>query len=207
MLSSVCDTVCRMRIGYGRVSTRDQHVEAQHDALQAAGGEPVFNDKASGKLARRPELDKALLSANRSGDQLVVTKLDRLGRSLENLIELSKLLESRGVDLVVLDQGIDTSSAVGTMFFHILGAIAEFEHALMSERTMDGLAAARARGRTGGQKPKLGPRQVRLAREMYDETGEDGKQRHTVAQIAAEFGVSRPTIYRHLAAAQRSDAA
>jgi DNA invertase Pin-like site-specific DNA recombinase len=196
-----------MRIGYGRVSTRDQHVDAQRDALHAAGCEPVFIDKASGKLARRPGLDKALLSANRSGDQLVVTKLDRLGRSLEHLIELSKLLESRGVDLVVLDQGIDTSTAVGKMFFHILGAIAEFEHALMSERTMDGLAAARARGRTGGQKPKLGPRQVRLAREMYDETGEDGKRRHTVAQIAAEFGVSRPTIYRHLAAAQHSDAA
>ena len=205
-LSAVCDTLCRMRIGYGRVSTRDQHLEAQHDALQAAACEPVI-DKASGKLARRAELDKALLSANRSGDQLVVTKLDRLGRSPEHLIEMSKLLESRGVDLVVLDQGIDSSTAVGKMFFHILGAIAEFEHALMSERTMDGLAAARARGRTGGQKPKLGPRQVRLAREMYDETGEDGKRRHTVAQIAAEFGVSRPTIYRHLAAAQRSDAA
>ena len=89
------------------------------------------------------------------------------------------------------------------MFFHILGAIAEFEHALMSERTMDGLAAARARGRTGGQKLKLGPRQVRLARQMYDETGPDGKRRHTVAQIAAEFGVSRPTIYRHLERASK----
>lgn len=85
------------------------------------------------------------------------------------------------------------------MFFHILGAIAEFEHALMSERTLDGLAAARARGRTGGQKSKLGPRQIKLAREMYDETGDDGKRTHTVAEIAAEFGVSRPTIYRHLA--------
>jgi DNA invertase Pin-like site-specific DNA recombinase len=84
------------------------------------------------------------------------------------------------------------------MFFQILGAIAELEHALMSERTMDGLAAARARGRTGGQKPKLGPRQVRLAREMHEETRADGKRRHTVAQIAAEFGVTRPTIYRHL---------
>ena len=94
----------------------------------------------------------------------MVTKLDRLGRSLENLIELSADLQERGVDLVVLDQGIDTSTAVGRMFFQILGAIAEFEHALMSERTMDGLAAARARGRTGGQKPKLGPRQVQLAR-------------------------------------------
>jgi DNA invertase Pin-like site-specific DNA recombinase len=85
------------------------------------------------------------------------------------------------------------------MFFQILGSIAEFEHALMSERTIDGLAAARARGRTGGQKPKLGPRQVQLARRMYDERGADGKRRYTVAQIAAEFGVTRPTIYRHLA--------
>ncbi|MGB8254038.1 MAG: recombinase family protein, partial [Pseudonocardiaceae bacterium] len=149
-----------MRIGYGRVSTRDQHPEAQHDALRAAGCDEIFIDKASGKLARRPELDKALLSANRTGDQLLITKLDRLGRSLEHLLELSNLLQAREVDLVVLDQGIDTSTAVGRMFFQILGSIAEFEHALMSERTMDGLAAARARGRTGGQKPKLGPRQV-----------------------------------------------
>jgi DNA invertase Pin-like site-specific DNA recombinase len=190
-----------MRIGCGRVSTRDQHPEAQHDALTAAGCEKIFVDKASGKLATRPELDKALLSANRAGDQLVVTKLDRLGRSLEHLIDLSRTLESRGVDLVVLDQSIDTSTALGRMFFQILGAIAEFEHALMSERTRDGLAAARARGRTGGQEPKLGPRQVQLARQMYDELDEDGKRRYTVAQIAAEFGVTRPTIYRHLSAA------
>lgn len=187
-----------MRIGYGRVSTRDQHPEAQHDALVATGCKQVFIDKASGKLARRPELDRALLSANRPGDQLVVTKLDRLGRSLEHLIDLAKLLNERGVDLVVLDQGIDTSTAVGRMFFQILGAIAEFEHALMSERTMDGLAAARARGRVGGQKPKLGPRQVALARQMYEETGSDGKRRYTVEGIATEFGVTRPTIYRHL---------
>ena len=180
-----------MRIGYGRVSTRDQHPEAQADALTAARCERIFLDTASGKLARRPELDEALRGL-RAGDQLVITKLDRLGRSLEHLIELSNQLQARGVDLVVLDQGIDTSTAVGRMFFQILGSIAEFEHALMSERTMDGLAAARARGRTGGQKPKLGPRQARLAREMY-EAGE-----LTVAQIAAEFGVTRPTIYRHL---------
>ncbi|MEU5760210.1 recombinase family protein [Nocardia sp. NPDC047648] len=184
-----------MRIGYGRVSTRDQHPEAQHDALTAAECDQIFVDKASGKLASRPELDKALLSANRKGDPLVVTKLDRLGRSLENLIELSKTLEARSVDLVVLDQNIDTSTAMGRMFFQILGAIAEFEHALMSERTRDGLTAARTRGRTGGQKPKLGPRQVRLAQQMYDELGDDGKRRYTVNQIAAEFGV---TIYPHL---------
>ena len=180
-----------MRIGYARVSTRDQHPHTQADALTAAVCERIFTDTASGKLARRPELDEALRGL-RAGDQLVVTKLDRLGRSLEHLIELSHQLHTRRVDLVVLDQGIDTSTAVGRMFFQILGSIAEFEHALMSERTMDGLAAARARGRTGGQKPKLGPRQARLAREMY-EAGE-----LTVAQIAAEFGVTRPTIYRHL---------
>jgi AraC-like DNA-binding protein len=145
-----------------------------------------------------PSSTRPFAAANRHGDQLVVTKLDRLGRSLEHLIEISTQLQARGVDLVVLDQGIDTSTAVGRMFFHILGAIAEFEHALMSERTIDGLAAARARGRTGGQKPTLGPRQVKLAREIYDETDEDGKRKHTVLQIAAEFGVSRPTIYRHL---------
>jgi DNA invertase Pin-like site-specific DNA recombinase len=132
----------------------------------------------------------------------VVTKLDRLGRSLEHLIALSRELQDRGVDLVVLDQGIDTSTAVGRMFFQILGAIAEFEHALMSERTIDGLEAARARGRTGGQKPKLGPRQVALARQMYEEVAQDGKRRYTVQQIADEFGVTRPTIYRHLGTVQ-----
>ncbi len=92
-----------MRIGYGRVSTRDQNPDAQRDALQAAGCDQIFIDKASGKLARRPELDKVLLCANRAGDQLVATKLDRLGRSLEHLIELSKVLQTRGVDLLVLD--------------------------------------------------------------------------------------------------------
>jgi DNA invertase Pin-like site-specific DNA recombinase len=186
-----------MRIGYGRVSTRDQNPTSQHDALTAAGCDRVFIDTASGMLARRPELDKALLVA-RDGDQLVVTKLDRLGRSLEHLISLANQLHGRGVDLVVLDQGIDTATAVGRMFFQILGAIAEFEHALMSERTRDGLDAARARGRTGGQRPKLTHRQAMIAQAMYDETGPDGRRLYTVQQIAEEFGVTRPTIYRHL---------
>jgi DNA invertase Pin-like site-specific DNA recombinase len=181
-----------MRIGYGRVSTRDQNHGAQHDSLHAAGCERIFIDHASGKLATRPELDKALLVAERAGDQLVVTKLDRLGRSLEHLIEIAKLLQARGVDLVVLDQGIDTSTAVGRLFFQIIGAIGEFEHALMRERTMDGLAAARARGRTGGQKPKLSPRQIKLVREAYD------RRDCTVAEIAADFGVTRQTVYRAL---------
>jgi len=186
-----------MKIGYARVSTREQHPEAQIDALTDAGCDRVFIDKITGKLAKRPELDKALLIL-REGDQLIITKLDRLGRSLAHLMDLSKWLNEHGVDLVVLNQGIDTSTAIGRMFFHILGAIAEFEHELLSERTRDGLEAARARGRTGGQKPKLRPRQIELARQMYNETGEDGKRRHTVAAIATELGVSRPTIYRAL---------
>ena len=196
-----------VRIGYGRVSTRDQNPDGQRDALVGAGCDEILVDKASGKLARRPALDQALLIA-RAGDQLVITKLDRLGRSLEHLIALSRDLQARGVDLVVLDQGIDTSTAVGRMFFQILGAIAEFEHALMSERTRDGLEAARARGRTGGQKPKLTARQAKIAQAMYDETGPDGRRAHTVQQIAEEFGVTRPTIYRHLQpATARSSAA
>lgn len=186
-----------MRVGYGRVSTRDQNPEAQRDALAAAGCDQIFIDKASGKLASRPELDKALVVV-RNGDQLVITKLDRLGRSLKNLIEVSEDLRARGIGLVVLDQGIDTSTPAGRMFFQIIGAIAEFEHALMAERTRDGLEAARARGRKGGRKAALRPRQVVLAQEMYDELGADGKRRHTVQQIAEELGVARTTIYRYL---------
>lgn len=184
-------------IGYGRVSTLDQHPEAQHDALTAAGCDRIYVDKASGKLASRPELDKALAAA-RAGDYIVVTKLDRLGRSVQNLVELGAEMESRGVLLRVLTQGIDTRDATGKLFFHILAAVAEFEHSLMMERTREGLAAARARGRTGGRKAKLSPRMIAIAQAMYDETGDDGKRLHTVQQIAAELGVTRPTIYRHL---------
>jgi DNA invertase Pin-like site-specific DNA recombinase len=186
-----------MRIGYARVSTRDQHPEAQEDALRAAGCEQVFVDKASGKLASRPELEKALLVA-REGDQFVITKLDRLGRSLKNLIELSEQMRAKGIGLVVLDQGIDTSTPAGRMFFQIIGAIAEFEHSLMVERTKEGLEAARARGRKGGRKQALKPRQAALAQEMYDELGDDGKRKHTVQDIANELGVARTTIYRYL---------
>jgi DNA invertase Pin-like site-specific DNA recombinase len=186
-----------MRIGYGRVSTRDQHPEAQYDALTAAQCDNIFIDKASGKLASRPELDKALMVA-RDGDQFVITKLDRLGRSLKNLIDVGDQLRDRGVDLVVLNQGIDTSTPTGRMFFHILGAVAEFEHSLMVERTHEGLEAARARGRKGGRKKALRPRQVELAQRMYDELGDDGKRKHTVQDIAEELGVARTTIYRYL---------
>jgi DNA invertase Pin-like site-specific DNA recombinase len=120
-----------MRIGYGRVSTRDQNPDAQADALRTAGCAEAFLDKASGKLARRPELDKVLLKL-RDGDQLVITKLDRLGRSLEHLIDLSNHLQGRGVDLIVLDHGIDTSTPVGRMFFQVLGAIAVISSSAVS---------------------------------------------------------------------------
>lgn len=178
-------------VGYARVSTRDQHPEAQTDALTAAGCERIFTDKASGKLARRPQLDKAL-EFLRADDVLVITKLDRLGRSVRNLIDLAEALKNRDVGLRVLDQGINTTTPAGRMFFHVLAALAEFEASLISERTLDGLEAARARGRKGGRRPKLNDKQVALVRSMYA-SGE-----HTVTAIAETFGVTRPTIYRLL---------
>jgi DNA invertase Pin-like site-specific DNA recombinase len=185
------------KIGYARVSTREQNPDHQLDALTAAGCEPVYVDKASGKLARRPQLDKAL-EYLRAGDQLVITRLNRLGRSLRHLLELVGQLAERDVDLVVLGQGIDTTSPGGRLLFHLMAAIAEFERELIVEGTLDGLEAARARGRTGGRPPALTGLQVDLARRMYDDVDEHGRRQHTVAQIAETFGVSRATVYRHL---------
>ncbi len=182
-------------VGYARVSTRDQHPEAQTDALAAAGCEKVFTDQASGTLAQRAALDEALRYL-RAGDTLVITKLDRLGRSVRNLKQIADDLQACGVGLRALTQGIDTTTPGGRLFFHMLAAIAEFEHDLIVERTQDGLAAARARGRKGGPNFKMTPTKVRQARAMYD-----GGQ-HTVQEIAETFGVSRPTIYRHLGVAQ-----
>jgi DNA invertase Pin-like site-specific DNA recombinase len=186
-----------MRIGYGRVSTLDQNPDAQRDALTAAGCDRIFIDKASGTLASRPDLDRAL-DTLRAGDVLVITKLDRLGRSVRNLIDLVERIQELGAELVILDQQIDTTTPMGKFFFTVLAAFAEFERNMIAERTRDGLEAARARGRTGGQKPKLTPRQARIAQDMYDELGPDGKRAHTVQQIADEFGVTRATIYRYL---------
>ncbi len=178
-------------IGYARVSTRDQHPEAQTDALSVAGCERVFVDHASATLAKRPALEE-VLGYLRAGDTLVITKLDRLGRSVRNLKQIADDLQSRHVGLRALSQGIDTTTPSGRLFFHMLAAIAEFEHDLIVERTVDGLAAARARGRNGGPKFKMTPTRIAQARAMYD------AGQHTVQQIADTFGVSRPTIYRHL---------
>jgi len=160
-------------IGYARVSTRDQHPHAQTDALTAAGCDKVFTDHASGTLAKRPALEQAL-DYLRPGDTLVITKLDRLGRSVRNLKALADDLQQREVGLRALSQGIDTTTPGGRLFFHMLAAMAEFEHDLIVERTHDCLAAARARGRQGGPKFKMTPNRARQARAMYD----DGQ--HTV---------------------------
>lgn len=148
---------------------------------------------AKGTLARRPALDQ-MLEYVRESDTLVVTKPDRLGRSVKNLKQLAEELQQRGIDLRALSQGIDTTTPGGRLFFHMLAAIAEFEHDLIDERTHEGLAAARARGRKGGRKVKMTATKISQARAMYDAGG------YTVQEIAYTFGVSRPTIDRHLQA-------
>jgi DNA invertase Pin-like site-specific DNA recombinase len=180
------------KIGYARVSTRDQHPEAQGDRLKAAGCAEIFTDKgASGAKASRPEWDKCLAYL-RPGDQLVTVKLDRIGRSVRNLVDIIAGLEERKVDLVVLDQAIDTSTASGRLVFHVFAAIAEFERELIIERTKDGLAATTARGRQGGRKRKLTPEQITTVRKMRAAGG------HSIGEIARAFGVSRQTVYRAL---------
>jgi DNA invertase Pin-like site-specific DNA recombinase len=185
------------RIGYGRVSAWDQDPGSQRDALEAAGCGEVFVDQASGKLAARPELDKAL-GRLRPGDTLVITRLSQAMRSLRDLIDLSATLAERDIDLVVLEQAIDTTTPHGRLAFHVVGAVDEFQRELVTESTREGLAAARARGRVGGRPRKLTAAQAVLARQLYDERGPDGKRACTVAQIAATLGVTRATIYRHL---------
>ena len=178
-------------IGYARVSTTDQKAELQIDALKAAGCDRVFTDKASGSLSSRPQLDR-MLDHLRPGDVVVVWRLDRLGRSLKNLIGLVEDLAERGVGFRSLSESIDTTTANGRLFFSIMGALAEFERDLIRERTLAGLEAARARGRVGGRPPKMTAEKVRVAREMYE------SKDYTVEAIARTIGVSRKTVYRHL---------
>jgi DNA invertase Pin-like site-specific DNA recombinase len=181
-------------IGYARISTDDQNAQLQVDALMAAGCIKVFTDKASGSLANRPQLDK-MLDQLRPDDVVVVWRLDRLGRSLKNLIALVEELANRGVGFRSLSESIDTTTANGRLFFSVMGALAEFERDLIRERTNAGLAAARARGRVGGRPPVMTAEKVKVARQMYD------SKEHTVEAIAKTLGVSRKTVYRHLAPA------
>jgi DNA invertase Pin-like site-specific DNA recombinase len=179
-------------IGYARVSTGDQDLALQLDALKAAGCARSFSDTASGSLTERPQLKRALEELRDGEDTLVVWRLDRLGRSLRHLIELIGELEGRQLGFRSLTEGIDTTTSSGRLVFHIFGAIAEFERQLIRERTQAGLNAARARGRLGGRPTTITEHKLRVAREMLD-----GGQ-HTMQQIADTIGVGRATLYRHL---------
>ena len=183
-----------MIIGYARVSTQDQNPQLQLDALASASCEQVFHETATGTLRERPELT-ACLRTLRKGDALVVWKLDRLARSLKDLVEIVHDLNQRGIGFRSLTESIDTTSSGGRLVFHIFGALAEFEHSLIRERTIAGLAAARARGRKGGRKPALSAADVRKAAAMLADPS------ITKAEVAKHFAVSRVTLNSSLARA------
>ncbi len=180
-----------MLVGYARVSTPEQTVDLQEDALRQAGCGRVVTEVASGVRTDRNGLAEALTFV-RAGDILVVWKLDRLGRSLPHLIEVVTALEKRGIGFKSLQESIDTATAGGKLIFHVFAALAEFERDLIRERTNAGLAAARARGRYGGRPRRLTERQIKLARAMLRDRG------GTVAEVCATLGVSKTTIYRAL---------
>ncbi|HEV7344988.1 MAG TPA: recombinase family protein [Devosia sp.] len=179
-----------MKIGYARISTEEQSLDLQRDALTRAGCEVLFEDEGiSGTTARRPGLDEALAHIG-PGDVLVVWKLDRLGRSLPHLIELVRQLGERGAGFASLSESIDTTTAGGKLVFHIMGALAEFEHSLIRERVTAGIAAAKKRGKHVGRPRKLTPEQIEHAREAI----EGGMQ--TSAGMAALLGVDHSTLWR-----------
>lgn len=180
-----------MLIGYARVSTDDQNLDLQRDALQAAGCERVFEDMVSGARADRSGLT-TLMSMLRAGDTVVIWRLDRLGRSLKNLIELVERLEAAKVGLRSLQENIDTTSSGGKLVFHLFGALAEFERNLIRERTQAGLVAARARGRMGGRPKRLDPAKLALALKLHRE------RNHTVEEICKMMGISKSTLYNYL---------
>jgi DNA invertase Pin-like site-specific DNA recombinase len=181
-----------MLIGYARVSTQDQTLNLQQDALKGAGCDPIFTDTASGASAERPGLEDAL-SHLRTGDTLVVWRLDRLGRSLQHLIQTVTALDSRGIGFRSVTENIDTTTSGGKLVFHIFGALAEFERDIIKERTQAGLQAARARGRTGGRpKRKASSRKVAMAKALYAD------RTNSVGEICKILGISRATLYRYL---------
>ena len=183
-----------MFIGYARVSTLEQTLDLQKDALQKAGCERVFTDTLSGAKSERPGLKDALEMA-RAGDTLVVWKLDRLGRSLTQLIEIVTELQQRNIEFQSLTEHIDTASPGGKLIFHIFGALAEFERDLIRERTLAGLAAARARGKKGGRPRTEGlntDKKIALALSLYQD------KNHSIDEICTMFRVSRPTFYRYV---------
>jgi DNA invertase Pin-like site-specific DNA recombinase len=178
-----------MRIGYARISTDDQTLDLQKDALKHARCRQVYEEQASGKNNGRPQLEGCLRSL-REGDTLVVWRLDRLGRNLADLVRLVADLEQRKINFESLTEKIETVSPAGRLVFHVFAALAEFERNLIRERTVAGLKAARARGRTGGRPAKLSPKEVKTIRALLKTTD------MPVAEIAARFGIARSTLYR-----------
>lgn len=178
-------------VGYARVSTEDQTLDLQLDALKKAGVDPelLFTDKASGANMRRPGFEE-LKRSLRKGDTLVVWKLDRLGRSIRELLAFVDWMKNRGVHFRSLTEAFDTSTALGTMIFTICGAFAEMERGMISERTKAGLAAAKARGRCGGRKKSITPEKLDMAMQLLA----DGSR--TVKEVAKQMGVGESTLYR-----------
>lgn len=178
-----------MIIGYARVSTDDQSLDSQTDALSAAGAEKVFADKISGSNRTRPELDR-MLEQLREGDVVAVTKYDRLARSLKDLLEIVEAIRERGAGFRSLAEDIDTTTPAGRLVFHVFASIAQFERERISERTREGLASARKRGRIGGRPPALSGAQKDEVRRMRDE------EQRAISEIARLFKVSERTVRR-----------
>src|SRR3954467_14684409 len=180
-----------MFVGYARVSTTEQTLDLQHDALTSAGCTKIFTDTASGAQTERKGLSEAL-SYVRAGDTLVVWKLDRLGRSLKDLITRIRELSDRKIDFRSLTEQIDTTTSGGKLIFHIFGALAEFERDIIRERTNAGLEAARARGKLGGRPPALPPEKITLARKLYVDKST------SVTEICTILGILRHTLRRYV---------
>jgi DNA invertase Pin-like site-specific DNA recombinase len=180
-----------MLIGYARVSKQEQHLELQLDALKAAGCEKIFVEKASGAQRERPQL-QAALDYMRADDTLVIWKLDRLARSLKQLIETMEKIQARQIAFRSLTETLDTGSVGGKLVFHIFAALAEFERGLIRERTLAGLAAARERGKLGGRPLALSEADLQIARTLLKDP------KIPVSEIAKRLGVSSATLYRHL---------
>ena len=180
-----------MLVGYARVSKDEQNLDLQKDALLSGGCEKILVDHVTGRVLSRPGLDETM-SFLREGDTLVVWRLDRLGRNLSHLIELVRKLEEKNIGFHSLQESIDTTSSSGKLVFHIFGALAEFERNLIRERTLAGLAAARARGRKGGRPPALDNAQREVVIKLYAE------KKHTIKEICRIMGISKPTLYSYL---------
>ena len=186
-----------MLIGYARVSTADQNLDLQTDALKKAGCEKICSDKMSGAKAERPGLTK-VLELSRIGDTLVIWRFDRLGRSLKDLIAIAETLKARSIGLKSLEEGIDTTTSTGQLMFHLFGALAEFEKNLINERSKAGLNAARARGKLGGRPKALDRNQQQLAVKLYHD------RQHSITQICQMMNISKPTLYSYVAAAKNT---